>query len=59
VIAEYPSHHFIERPARSIKTGEKTTLLQDLKEVYELIGESATGVLEKKKRRLRKKMVLK
>jgi hypothetical protein len=35
------------------------TLLQDLKEVYELIGVSATGGLEKKKRRSRKKLVLK
>ena len=26
VIAEFPTHHFIERPARSIKTGEKTTV---------------------------------
>ena len=49
MVAEYPSYHFIEQPARSIKTGEKTTLLQDLKEVYELIGESATGVLERKR----------
>jgi len=31
--AEYPSYHFIERPARSIKTGKKTTLSQHLKEV--------------------------
>ncbi len=23
VIAEFPTYHFIERPARSIKTGEK------------------------------------
>ena len=55
VIAEYPSYHFIERPARSIKTGEKTTLSQYLKEVYELIGESANDVLEKKKEEIKKK----
>lgn len=55
VIAEYPSYHFIERPARSIKTGEKTTLSQYLKEVYELMGESANDVLEKKKEEIKKK----
>jgi nucleotide-binding universal stress UspA family protein len=55
VIAEFPSYHFIERPARSIKTGEKTTLSQYLKEVYELIGESANDVLEKKKEEIKKK----
>ena len=55
VIAEYPSYHFIERPARSIKTSEKTTLSQYLKEVYELMGESANDVLEKKKEEIKKK----
>jgi nucleotide-binding universal stress UspA family protein len=55
VIAEYPRYHFIERPARSIKTGEKTTLSQYLKEVYELMGESANDVLEKKKEEIKKK----
>ena len=58
VIAEYPSYHFIERPARSIKTGEKTTLSQYLKEVYELMGESANDVLEKKKEEIKKKIGL-
>jgi nucleotide-binding universal stress UspA family protein len=55
VIAEYPQYHFIERPARSIKTGEKTTLSQYLKEVYELIRERANDVLEKKKEEIKKK----
>lgn len=55
VIAEYPHYHFIERPARSIKTGEKTTLSQYLKEVYELIRERANDVLEKKKEEIKKK----
>lgn len=54
VIAEYPSYHFIERPARSIKTGEKTTLSQYLKEVYELIEERANDVLERKKEEIKK-----
>lgn len=54
VIAEYPTYHFIERPARSIKTGEKITLSQYLKEVYELMEESANNVLNKKKEEIRK-----
>lgn len=58
VIAEYPHYHFIERPARSIKTGEKTTLSQYLKEVYELIRERANDVLEKKKEEINKKASL-
>ncbi len=58
VIAEYPSRHFIERPARSIKTGEKMTLSQYLKEVYELMEESANDVLEKKKEEIKKKASL-
>jgi nucleotide-binding universal stress UspA family protein len=55
VIAEYPYYHFIERPARSIKTGEKTTISQYLKEFYELIRERANDVLEKKKEEIKKK----
>jgi nucleotide-binding universal stress UspA family protein len=55
VIAEYPSYHFIERPARSAKTGEKTTLSQYLKEVYELMKQSANDVLESKKEEIKKK----
>ena len=55
VIAEYPGYHFIERPARSIKTGEKTTLSQYLKEVYELMEESANDVLDSKKEEIKKK----
>jgi nucleotide-binding universal stress UspA family protein len=54
VIAEFPNYHFIERPARSIKTGEKTTLSQYLKEVYELMEESANNVLNKKKEEIKK-----
>ena len=50
VIAELPTYHFIERPARSIKTGERTTLSQYLKEVYKLMEESANDVLDNKKR---------
>ena len=54
VIAEFPSYHFIERHARSIKTGEKTTLSQYLKEVYELMEESANDVLDNKKEGIKK-----
>jgi nucleotide-binding universal stress UspA family protein len=54
VNAEFPTYHFIERPARSIKTGEKTTLSQYLKEVYELMEESANDVLDKKKEEIKK-----
>jgi nucleotide-binding universal stress UspA family protein len=54
VIAEFPTYHFIERPARSIKTGEKTTVSQYLKEVYELMEESANDVLDKKKQDIKK-----
>ena len=53
-IAEFPTYHFIERPARSIKTGEKTTVSQYLKEVYELMEESANYVLDKKKEDIKK-----
>jgi nucleotide-binding universal stress UspA family protein len=54
VIAEFPTYHFIERPARSIKTGEKVTLSQYLKEVYELMEESANEVLDSKKEEIKK-----
>ncbi len=54
VIAEFPTYHFIERPARSIKTGEKITLSQYLKEVYELMEENANDVLDKKKEKIKK-----
>ena len=40
VIEEFPTYHFIERPARSIRTGEKITLSQYLLEVYELMRQS-------------------
>jgi nucleotide-binding universal stress UspA family protein len=49
VIAEFPTHHFIDRPAHSIKTGEKIMLSRYLKEVYELMEESAADALTKKK----------
>jgi nucleotide-binding universal stress UspA family protein len=54
VIAEFPAYHFIERPARSIKTGEKTTLSRYLKEVYELMEESAADALAEKKDQIKK-----
>lgn len=54
VIAEFPTHHFIERPARSIKSGEKITLSQYLKEVYELMEETASETLAKKKEEIKK-----
>lgn len=54
VIAEFPTYPFIERPARSIKTGERTTLSQYLKEVYELMEESANDVLDNKKEEIKK-----
>ncbi|MFL6498105.1 MAG: universal stress protein [Nitrososphaera sp.] len=55
VIAEYPTYHFIERPARSIKTGEKTALSHYLKEVYKLMEESANNLLDEKKEQIQKK----
>jgi nucleotide-binding universal stress UspA family protein len=58
VIAEFPTYHFIERPARSIKTGEKITLSQYLKEVYEIMEVSANDVLNKKKEKIKKTMGL-
>jgi nucleotide-binding universal stress UspA family protein len=54
VIAEFPTYHFIQRPARSIKTGETITLSQYLKEIYELMEESANDVLDKKKEEIKK-----
>lgn len=54
VIAEFSTYQFIERPARSIKTGEKTTVSQYLKEVYELMEESANDVLDNKKEEIKK-----
>lgn len=54
VIAEFLTYHFIERPARSIKTGEKITHSQYLKEVYELLEVSANDVLNKKKEEIKK-----
>lgn len=54
VIAEFPSYHFIDRPARSIKTGEKVMLSQYLKEIYELMEKSAADALAKKKEEIKK-----
>jgi nucleotide-binding universal stress UspA family protein len=54
VIAEFPTYHFIQQPARSIKTGETITLSQYLKEIYELMEESANDVLDKKKEEIKK-----
>ncbi len=58
VIAEYPIYYFVERPARSIKTGKKITHSQYLKEVYKLIEVSANDVLDKKKDEIKKIMGL-
>jgi nucleotide-binding universal stress UspA family protein len=54
VIAEFPTHHFIERPARSIRTGQKITLSQYLVEVYELMKQSARELLADKKEAISK-----
>jgi len=49
VLTEFPTYHFIDRPARSLKTGEKTTLSRYLKEVYEMMREGAADMVAKKK----------
>jgi nucleotide-binding universal stress UspA family protein len=54
VIAEFPTYHIVERPARSIKTGEKTTLSHYLKEVYELMEKNAADALAEKKDEMKK-----
>ncbi len=54
VIAEFPTYHFIDRPARSIKTGEKIMLSQYLKEIYELMEKNAADALAKKKNEVKK-----
>lgn len=54
VIAEFPAYHFIDRPARSIKTGEKILLSQYLKEVYELMEKGAADALAKKREEVKK-----
>ncbi len=53
VISEFPTHHFIERPARSPKTGQRTTLSRYLMEVYEMMEESADAALAKKKNEIK------
>jgi nucleotide-binding universal stress UspA family protein len=54
VIAEYPVTPYIDRPARSPKTGETTTLTQYIREVYELMTVSAIDTLNKKKDEVKK-----
>ena len=54
VIAEYPVTPYIERPVRSPKTGETTTLTQYIREVYELMTVSALDALNKKKDEIKK-----
>jgi nucleotide-binding universal stress UspA family protein len=54
VIAEFPAYHIVERPARSIKTGEKTSLTHYLKEVYELMEKNAADALAEKKDEMKK-----
>jgi nucleotide-binding universal stress UspA family protein len=49
IIAEYPVTPYFERPARSPKTGERTTLTRYIREVYELMTVSALEKLNKKK----------
>jgi nucleotide-binding universal stress UspA family protein len=59
VIAEYHTYHFIELPALSIKTGEKITLSQYLKEVYELMGKAPTMCWRRRRKRSRRRQALK
>lgn len=54
VIAEFPDYHFIDRPARSIRTGETIMLSQYFKEVYELMEKDAVDALAKKKNEVKK-----
>jgi nucleotide-binding universal stress UspA family protein len=56
VIPEYPVATYLERPARSPKTGEKTTLTQYTREAYELMTKSATDLLNKKKEEIKEKL---
>jgi nucleotide-binding universal stress UspA family protein len=55
VVAEFPNYHFIERPARSIRTGEKTTVTEYLKEVNELMQRQAGEVLSRKTEEIKKR----
>jgi len=53
VVSEYPDYHFVERPARSIRTGEKTTLSRYLVEVNEFMKQNAEDSLAKKKEEIK------
>ena len=55
VVAVFPNYHFVERPARSIRTGEKTTVSEYLKEVNELMERLAAEALSKKKEEIKKR----
>jgi nucleotide-binding universal stress UspA family protein len=54
VIAEYPISPYIERPVRSPRTGQTTTLSRYIREVYELMAASAMDLLEKKKEEVKR-----
>ena len=54
VIAEYPVSPFVDRPVRSPKTGEVVTLSRYVREIYDMMIESATGLLNKKKEEVMK-----
>lgn len=49
VIADYPFSPYIDRPVRSPKTGETVTLTRYIREVYDMMIESATHTLAKKR----------
>ena len=53
VVSAYPDYHFVERPARSIRTGEKTTLSRYLVEVNEFMKQNAEDALAKEKEETR------
>jgi len=53
IIAEYPVSPYLERPARSPKTGEKTTLTQYIRELYEIMTLEAMDALKKKKQEVK------
>lgn len=55
VVEEFPNYHFIERPARSARTGQKTTVSEYLKEVNKFMVDEAVGVLDAKAQEIRKK----
>jgi nucleotide-binding universal stress UspA family protein len=56
VVEEFPTfYRYIERPARSIKTGGRNTLSQYLEEVYSFMKEDAHNRLNDKKDEIEKK----